>query len=615
MFGTPTDTPVPLSEAPADTMLFECAWEVCNHIGGIYQVLRSKAKFMMRAWRERYCLLGPYIPDQAATDFEAAEPEPQMAELLSTLEREGVRAHYGHWLVAGRPQVVLLEFKLPRERLNRAKHELWQQFQIESPAEDELIDNAISFGFATNRLLSAACRAWGGEAPKRVLAHFHEWQAGLAVAVAKREGLPVATVFTTHATLLGRYVASSNDDLYQRLPKIQPEREAKAYGILTQHQIERTCAQNATVFTTVSPITGEECAHLLGRKPDVITPNGINTELYDVGHDFQTLHRQYKDSIRRFVMGHFFPSYSFPLEKTLFFFTSGRFEPHNKGFDLCLEAMAQLNAELKVAGLDVTVVFFIVTKQPVQSLNPHALRDRGVLEELRVVCEQIGQQLSERLFTHGAANEDLPLEELVDQYWMVRYRRTRYALRSNRLPFSTTHVLQNEPDDEILRHIDQLGLNNSKDDPVKVVYHPQFINSVNPLWGMEYEQFVRGCHLGIFPSSYEPWGYTPLECVCMGVPAFSSDLSGFGRYLADVHPDHDRHGITVLGRRDQPYESSARELTKKLLAFCRLNRRQRVALRNSVEAHSHSFDWSRLGEAYHRAHRLALSSSAAASGR
>jgi glycogen(starch) synthase len=438
------------------------------------------------------------------------------------------------------------------------------------------------------------------------LGHFHEWQGGLAVALAKREGLPVATTFTTHATLVGRYIASSNDDLYQRLLHTDGEAEAKHYGILTQHLIERICAQSATVFTTVSPITGEECATLLGRKPDVITPNGINTEIYDVGHDFQTLHRQHKDSIRRFVMGHFFPSYSFDLDKTLFFFTSGRFEPHNKGFDLCLDAMERLNTEIKAAALDVRIVFFIVTNQPVRSLNPHALRDRGVLEELRTVSNRIGEQLSEALFLHGAAGEDKALDELADQYWLVRYRRTRYALRSHRLPFVTTHVLVDEDTDPILKQIRLLNLNNSKDDPVKIVYHPQFINSVNPLWGMEYEQFVRGCHLGIFPSSYEPWGYTPLECVCMGVPAISSDLSGFGRYLADVHPDHDRHGITVLSRRDQSYESSAKELAKRLLMFCRLNRRQRVALRNSVEAHSHSFDWSRLGEAYHRAHHMAL---------
>ncbi|HEX2731892.1 MAG TPA: glycosyltransferase [Polyangiaceae bacterium] len=600
--------PVPHSgDAIHNTLLFEVAWEVCNQVGGIYTVLRSKADFMMRTWDEHYCLVGPYIPEKAATDFEPGVPSGIYKEILTALEREGVRAWYGHWLVAGKPQAILLEPTATRERMNQLKHQLWQQYGVESPPNNALIDNAISFGHVVSRLTAAACRLWVVRGTgQRVITHFHEWQGGVGLPLAHREGQPLITLFTTHATLLGRYIASSSDDLYQRLKSVDVDKEARHFGIQPQHRLEAACAQAATVFTTVSPITGEECAHLLGRKPDVVTPNGINAERYDVGHDFQNLHARYKEGIRRFVIGHFFPSYAFDLDNTLFFFTSGRFEPHNKGFDLSLEALARLNTELKNSNLKVSVVFFIVTDQPVHSLNPHALRDRGVLEELRLVSREIGDMLAEQLFLRGAAAEDVKLDELADEYWMVRYRRTRYAFKSNRLPFITTHVLQNEATDPVLRKIQQLGLNNAKDDPVKIVYHPQFINSVNPLWHMEYEHFVRGCHLGIFPSSYEPWGYTPLECVCMGVPAITSDLSGFGRYLADVHPDHDRHGITVLGRREQDFGASARELANRLLAFCRLNRRQRIALRNAVEAHSHSFDWDRLGHAYHRAHHLAM---------
>lgn len=606
MFATAEISPHP-RDTIDNTLLFEIAWEVCNQVGGIYTVLRSKADFMIHAWQDHYCLVGPHIPEKAATDFEPGIPMGIMADIVATLEKEGIKAHYGHWLVAGKPQVLLLETNIGRQALNEQKHLLWQHFGIESPASMPLIDNAVAFGYVVSRLTHTVCRRWIAQGERRAaIAHLHEWQGGVALPLIFHQRQPIVTLFTTHATLLGRYIASSRDDLYQGLHNVDDVAEAKHFGISAQHRIEQVCAQSCTVFTTVSPITGEECDHLLDRRPDVITPNGINTERYDVGHDFQTLHAQHKQGIRRFTMGHFFPSYSFDLDKTLFFFTSGRFEPHNKGFDLSLEAMARLNSELKAAKLGVTVVFFIVTDQPVQSLNPHALSDRGVLEELRAVSRQIADELSEQLFMRGAAGKEVALDALADEYWMVRYRRTRYAFKSNRLPFLTTHVLSNEDGDEVLRKITSLNLLNAKDDPVKIVYHPQFINSVNPLWRMEYEQFVRGCHLGIFPSSYEPWGYTPLECVCMGVPAITSDLSGFGRYLADVHPDHDRHGITVLGRRDQTFNSSAKELANRLIAFCRLNRRQRVALRNSVEAHSHSFDWQRLGEAYHRAHHLAL---------
>ena len=591
--------------------LLEFSWEVCNQVGGIYQVLRSKAEMMLNTWGDRYCLVGPYIADKAATDFEACEPPDVYAEALAALRRQGYKGHFGHWLVAGKPQVILLEYELGREHLNSIKHTMWEAYGVQSPPDSALVDNALSFGEVTAQFVAAMfakVKSRGGLEEQRLLAHFHEWQGAAAIALMKRRGLPVATLFTTHATLLGRYIASSGEDLYQRISQYDANERAANFGILAQHQIERACVQLCTVFTTVSPITGEECLHLLGRRPDVITPNGINTERYDVGHDFQTHHATYKESIRRFVMGHFFPSYAFDLDNTLFFFTSGRFEPHNKGFDLCLEALARLNTELRRQQVDVTVVFFIVTSQPVRSLDPHAMRDRGVLDELQEVSNRMAEQLARQLFLNGASNTEQPLEDMVDEYWLVRYRRTRYAFRSNRLPFSTTHVLADEEEDEVLRHIRGVGLLNAKHDPVKVVYHPQFINSVNPLWRIEYEQFVRGCHLGIFPSAYEPWGYTPLECVCMGVPAITSDLSGFGRYLADVHPDHDRHGVTVLGRRDQDFQSSAKELAKRLLAFCRLNRRQRIALRNSVEAHSHSFDWSKLGEAYHRAHRMALES-------
>ena len=593
--------------APSGTLLLEVAWEVCNQVGGIYQVLRSKAPFMVERWGEQYCLVGPYVADKAALDFEPAIPEGWLAEVIAALASEGIVARYGHWLRSGRPQVILLEHGMPKARLDAIKLELWESEQIEAPDNFPLVDNAITFAHATTRTLAHIAKYWTGKATyKRVIAHFHEWQAGVAVPMIRTQKLPVATVFTTHATILGRYIASSSDDLYVRLPTLDHMAEATHFGIRAQHIIERKSAEAATVFTTVSPITGEECTYLLGRKPDIITPNGLNVERYDVGHELQTLHAQYTKGIRRFVMGHFFPSYSFNLDRTLYFFTSGRFEPHNKGFDLCLEAMARLNAELKAADLGVTVVFFIVTQRDVVSMNPHVLRDRGVLEELRAVSKKIADGLAEQLFLAGAAGKHTPLEELADEYWMLRYRRTQYALRSDRLPETVTHVIPQPETDPVLTHINALGLVNRKEDPVKVIYHPQFINSVNPLWRMEYEQFVRGCHLGIFPSSYEPWGYTPLECVCMGVPAITSDLSGFGRYLDEVFPDHDRHGMTVLGRRDQDFHSTATELSKRLLAFCRLRQRQRIALRNSVENHSHSFDWSQLGTAYHETHDLAL---------
>ncbi len=614
--------------APPGAILFEIAWEVCNQVGGIYQVLRSKAPRMIDRWRNRYWLVGPYVEHKAALDFELRRPTGWAARVIESLSHEGLVVHHGRWLIPGRPKALLLDCHLSRQRLDELKYIIWQDHGIEFPVgfSDPMIDGVVAFADAARRLLCAACeqirgapalRAGSSSAlpgrgkdpthpERRVLAHFHEWLGGLAIPLIKRERLPIGTVFTTHATLLGRYIASGDEYFYDHLPFVDQAADASRFNVRTQHGIERACAHGADVFTTVSQVTAEECTQLLGRTPDLVLPNGLNIDRYNVGHEFQTMHATYKERINRFVMGHFFPSYSFDLDKTLYFFTSGRFEPKNKGFDLCLEAMARLNADLKVANLGVTVVFFIVTQRATRSLHPQALQNQGVLRELRSVCESITADLGEKLFRRAAAGERVNLDSLVEEYWRLRFRRTQHAMRTGNLPMVVTHVLDDEASDPLLAHIRSLWFSNRHDDPVKIVYHPDFINPVNPLWGIEYEQFVRGCHLGVFPSAYEPWGYTPLECVAMGVPAITSDLAGFGRYVAETLPDHDEWGLTVLKRRGRSFHDAAGDLSRHFLDFCKLDRRGRIRLRNEVERRSWEFDWSSLGKAYDWAHDLAM---------
>jgi glycogen(starch) synthase len=614
-------SPLPVASAYppwADAALFEVSWEVCNQVGGIHQVLRSKAAVMKQRWDDRYLLLGPHIPAQAALEFEPEPVRDWVADLLAELTGAGLGAVHGRWLVPGRPRVLLLDHQLPADRLAALRRELASEHGIPPTQTGQLIDDVLGFGHVVYRVLAAAARRTRDAAarerggPHRLVAQFHEWLGGLALPLLRREQLPVATIFTTHATSVGRFVASSEADFYERLPYLDSVVEAERFGIATQHAIEAQCARRSHVFTTVSPITGEECELLLGRAPDIITPNGLNIDRYDVGHDFQTYHAQYKEQIHRFVMGHFFPSYSFDLDRTLYFFSAGRFEPRNKGFDLCLETMARLNTELRTAGAEVTVVFFIVTARATRSLDPHGLQFRGVLDELLEVSRRIGADVAERLFRRSAAGERVGLDDLVDEYWRLRHRRIQHAFRTERLPPLVTHVLEDETTDPIMAHLRTLGLRNQADDPVKVVYHPEFISPVSPLWGMDYEHFVRGCHLGIFPSSYEPWGYTPLECLAMGVPAITSDLAGFGRYVSASFPDHDDWGLVVMPRRGRSFHDAAADLTRRLMRFCRFDRRGRISQRNLVEVHSRAFDWSRLASAYHEAHDQGLAAVAPA---
>ncbi len=595
--------------------LFEIAWEVCNQLGGIYQVIRSKVPLMMERWGDRYTLIGPYNEQKAAVEFEPTTPGGWIGRAIEQLAARGLKVHHGRWLVPGRPRVLLLEHWVPPWKLGEIKYVLWEHHGIETPASDWLIDGVVTFADAVRRVMEALCEqraAAGGStrgaktAPRVLVGHFHEWMAGLAIPMIRRQALPVASVFTTHATLLGRFMAMGMDDFYEKLRSVNDAEAAKKYNIVTQHKIERACAHGAHVFTTVSAVTAEECAALLGRPVDIVLPNGLNVARYNIAHEQQQQHATFKERIHQFTMGHFFPSYSFDLDKTLYFFTSGRYEPKNKGFDLCLEALARLNAEMKAHRIDKTIVFFIVTSKATRSLNPLALEKRGVMNELRTVCQNITEGVASKLYSRAAAGEKLRLDDLIDEYWTIRYRRTQQAMKQHCLPMVVTHILENDGDDPVLNQIRQLGLVNRPEDPVKIVYHPEFISPANPLWGIEYDQFVRGCHMGLFPSSYEPWGYTPLECIAMGVPSVTSDLAGFGRYVAEHHLGHDEWGLTVLRRRGRPYHETAADLCAKLLDFCRMDRRERIALRNAVDRRSWDFDWAHLGPAYHEAHDVAV---------
>ena len=349
---------------------------------------------------------------------------------------------------------------------------------------------------------------------------------------------------------------------------------------------------------------------MLGRKPDKITPNGLNIARFATNHEVQLQHAKYKERIHEFVMGHFFHSYSFDLDKTLYFFTSGRFEYRNKGFDLVVAAMERLNRMLIEAGVDITVVLFVITKKEVHSINPDVLEARGVLNEMHANVHNIAEQIKERLFLAAAASDSdhrLPdLNEMVDDYWKLRYRRTIQSWKSKRWPIVVTHNLKDDHGDELLNDVRSIPLVNSPLDRVKIVYHPDFIKSTNPLFGIDYDQFVRGCHLGVFPSYYEPWGYTPLECIARGVPAVTSDLSGFGAYVQENKGGEEETGVYVLKRHKIDNDRSIEDLARFLFEFSKTSSRYRTILRNKLEDYSEHFDWRLLTLDYDEAYDIAL---------
>ena len=596
--------PRPSRSRRADPLLLEIAWEACNQLGGIYTVLRSKAPTMVDRWGGRYCLIGPYNHATASVEFEPAPLAGPFGQAVKQLREEGVYAHYGRWLVTGRPHVVLLEYLGVFDYLHEVKYRLWQDHEIATPDADELINNVVAFAEVCRRYLQILGHAELSR--RRIVAHFHEWMSGATIPMLKKEDWGGSLVFTTHATQLGRFLAMNDGYFYDHLSHYDHQRESSRFNVQPQHRIERAASHGAHVFTTVSDVTAAECRHLLGRNVDIVLPNGLNIQRFAVHHEFQNLHRQYKQQIHRFTMGHFFPSYHFDLDKTLYFFTAGRYEVRNKGMDLTIEALARLNHLLGHTGSDMTVVAFIITQRPVRSINVTALQSKAMLEELHTVAEAIKDQIGDRLFKAAATGKIPDMNSLVDEYWRLRMRRTIHTWKRDMPPGITTHDQVDDSHDDILNQLRSCQLWNQEYNRVKVVYHPGFITPTNPLFGMDYDQFVRGCHLGIFPSYYEPWGYTPLESMALGVPAITSDLAGFGSYVSQMLPDHEEKGMYVLKRRDRSFDQSASQLAQHMLAYTQLDQRQRISLRNGVESFSVHFDWSNLGEMYHQAHELAL---------
>lgn len=583
-----------------DPLLVEVAWEVVNQLGGIYTVMRSKVPAMVDRWGSRYCMVGPYDPKTAEVEFEEHTPTGPFGQAVKLMREWGFNVKFGYWLVTGRPRVVLMDLGSVGPRIADIKYKLWQHHHVQMPAGDDLLDQVTLFSFMVEQFFHALCERDGGRRP--IVGHFHEWMGGGAIPELRRTNVPVGMVFTTHATMLGRYLAMNDPSFYDHLPFVDWEKDAKRFNIDAQVRLERAAAHGSHVFTTVSEVTAWECEHLLGRKVDHVLPNALNIERFTALHEFQNLHREYKERINRFVMGHFFSAYPFDLDKTLYFFTSGRYEFRNKGFDVTIEALARLNHRLQAEGVDRTVVNFFITKRPFHSINANVLHSRAVMEELRDTCEHIQQQIGDRLFVQTAMGRAPTLDDLVDEYWRLRLRRTAATWRSNQLPIIVTHDLVDDSKDDLLNQLRACQLVNNAHDKVKVIYHPDFVSPGNPLFGMEYDQFVRGCHLGVFPSYYEPWGYTPLECVARGIPAITSDLSGFGAYVAKHYDNADDMGIHIAPRRYASFDDTVNYVADRMFEFVTLDRRQRIMQRNKVEASATDFDWHNLGRHYHEAH-------------
>ncbi|XP_038639766.1 glycogen [starch] synthase, muscle-like isoform X2 [Scyliorhinus canicula] len=589
-----------------DIILIEVAWEVTNKVGGIYTVIQTKAKITIDEWGENYVMMGPYFEHNVRSQVELVEPQnAAIKRTIDSMNSKGCKVYFGRWLIEGNPCVILFDVGATAWSLDRWKAELWDCCSIGIPWYDREANDAVLFGFLISWFLEEFVSQCGENCPF-IITHFHEWLSGVGLIMCRTRKIPVATIFTTHATLLGRYLCAGNVDFYNNLAHFDVDREAGERQIYHRYCMERAAVHCTHIFTTVSQITAVEAEYLLKCKPDVVTPNGLNLKKFSAMHEFQNLHSKNKTRIQEFVRGHFYGHLDFDLDKTVFFFIAGRYEFTNKGADVFLEALARLNYLLRAHQSRVTVIAFFIMPARTNNFNVETLKGQAVRKQLWDTANRVKETFGKKLYESLLVGKLPDVNKMIDQEDFVMMKRALLSTQRHSLPPICTHNMLDDSTDPILNTIRRIGLFNHPNDRVKVIFHPEFLSSTSPLLPLDYEEFVRGCHLGVFPSYYEPWGYTPAECTVLGIPSVSTNLSGFGCFMERHITDPSSYGLYILDRRFKGLDECCNQLTSFLYSFSQQSRRQRIIQRNRTERLSDLLDWRYLGRYYTQARFLAL---------
>ena len=575
--------------------LFELSWEVCNKVGGIYTVITSKADLISKN-HENYFLIGPYFENQAKFEFKESLPPQSFRKAFSELETEGIKCHYGNWLIKGNPKVILIDFKNFVNKKNEIKKDLWDKFKVDSLFSQWDFEEPVIWSTAAGKLIELLQKS------KKVIIHCHEWLAGAALLYLKNKNIP--SIFTTHATMLGRALAGSGYDLYDNLENLNPDLEAKNRGVIDKHSLEKAAASNAHVFTTVSEITSMEAEKILGRKADILTLNGLDIDKFPSFEITSIEHQKNREVIREFISYYFFPHYYFNLQETLNFFIVGRYEFKNKGIDVFIKSLGKLNKLMKDENSEKTVVVFLCIPTQVESAKLKVAKNKTNYHLIKHFIEQNSSLFNRRIIENMFKQEDENFNMLFDEDFYHDIRKLKLNFIKEGDPPVITHNIPNESNDPTIKSLLENGLDNKKDDRVKIIFYPVYLTGVDGLLDLEYYDCISGCHLGLFPSYYEPWGYTPLETAALGVPALTTDLGGFGRFL--MSKNEENSGVFVLKRLKKSEEEIVNEFTSILYNFTKLDQKGRVDQKLKAKRISNLADWKEFIKFYFQAYELAL---------
>ena len=534
--------------------IFESSWEVCNKVGGIYTVLSTRAKTLQEVLQDKIIFIGPDFWKESESPY-FKEDRKLFADWQSVAVEQGLKLRVGRWTVPGEPIAILVDFNPYFEKKNHIYGWLWEHYGVDSLHAYGDYDEASMFSYAAALVLESYYNHYL-DRTKKVIYHANEWMCGLGALYINNKLPQIGTVFTTHATSIGRSIAGNMKPLYDYLFAYNGDQMAGELNMQSKHSIEKQTALHVDCFTTVSDITAKECVELLDKPVDVVLPNGFDNSFVPSAAQFtrkRKLARKKMLEIANALLGEDLD------DDTLLVSTSGRYEFRNKGIDVFVEAMNRL------------------------------LRDRDLKKKVIAFIEVPGwvgeprKDLQERL--KSGKKYDTPLD--VPQ---------------------VTHWLHNMSHDNVLGMMKYYDMHNRQDEKVKVIFLPCYLDGNDGIVNMTYYDVVLGNDLCIYPSYYEPWGYTPLEAIAFKVPCITTDLAGFGLWANTVfgHEGQIKDGVKVIHRTDYNYSEVADNIKDTVAAFSNMTIKEVEACRKNAGELSKKALWSEFIKYYYMAYDIAL---------
>lgn len=541
------------SVANQTDLLFETSWEVCNKVGGIYAVLSTKARTLGEQFGDKLIFIGPDL-------WNEDNPSPYFKERKTLLKQAqqklqlpwGISIRVGRWDIPGAPQVVLVNWGETARHLSEIYGEMWRDYGVDSLHSYGDYEESCAFAVASAIVIQALTQHLKAN-PSRVVAHFDEWTTGMGLLYLKNREPRISTIFTTHATSIGRSICGNGKPLYDYFHQYNGDQMAAELNMQSKHSLEKAAAHNADCFTTVSEVTARECEQLLQIRPQVVTPNGFEPDFVPKTVKYNRLRKDGRDkllTVAKAVTGHQYGPDTFIIA------TSGRHEYRNKGLDLYLDVLAALEQELPA---DQEALAFV--------LVPGWVR------------EPSGDVVT-NLYFDGAVKTQ---------------------------PDYLTHRLNNEGEDEVCRRIEQLQ-GEGKLKKLRVIYVPSYLDGHDGVVDITYYDLLPALDLTMFPSYYEPWGYTPLESVAFGVPTITDDKAGFGQWVLDNFQNGlMKSGVYVVDRTDSNYAQAAALIRMAAQEYITEDVSLRLKARNLAFLTAAKADWKFFILNYDKAFEIALS--------